>query len=138
MFHAGLMEVARRDKRYAYEAYEFLFEALAHTQKLLGRVAEPTQTELSVENPVENHVSGPELLTGVTDLARHEFGRMARVVFHFWGIDSTDDVGEIVFNLIDANLLSKTERDQRNDFHNLFDLDDMLLRNYEIRLEKTE
>jgi uncharacterized repeat protein (TIGR04138 family) len=105
---------------------------------LLGRVAEPTQTELSVENPVENHVSGPELLTGVTDLARHEFGRMARVVFHFWGIDSTDDVGEIVFNLIDANLLSKTERDQRNDFHNLFDLDDMLLRNYEIRLEKTE
>jgi len=138
MYHPGLMEVARRDTRYAYEAYEFLFEALSHTQKMLGRVAEPTRTDPANENVVENHVSGPELLAGVIDLARREFGRMARVVFHLWGIDRTDDVGEIVFNLIDANLLSRTDRDRREDFHKLFDLDDVLLRDFEIRVDKAE
>jgi uncharacterized repeat protein (TIGR04138 family) len=128
MHHPGLMEVSRRDARYAYEAYEFLFEALGHTQKLLGRTAEPTREDA----PAENHVSGRELCAGVVDLARREFGRMARVVFRVWGIDRTDDIGEIVFNLIEANLLSKNDRDDRVDFQNLFDLDEMLLTNFEI------
>ena len=32
-----LMDIVRRDPRYAYEAYVFVFEALAHSQKLYGR-----------------------------------------------------------------------------------------------------
>ena len=36
MHHAGLAEVVRRDPRYAYEAYEFVFAALGHAQKMLG------------------------------------------------------------------------------------------------------
>src|SRR4051794_35944885 len=111
MIHPGLMEVARQDPRYAYEAYEFLFAALAHTQKRLGRAAEPTRS--GEDAPAENHVSGRELCEGVIDLARQEFGRMARVVFRLWGVNATDDIGAIVFNLIDANLLSKTDRDRR-------------------------
>jgi uncharacterized repeat protein (TIGR04138 family) len=138
MYHQGLMEVARRDPRYAYEAYEFLFEALAHTQKRLGRVVEPTRADAPQADHDHNHVSGQELVSGVIDLARNEFGRMARVVFHLWGIDRTDDIGEIVFNLIDANLLSRTERDQREDFHNLLDLDQVLLQDYEIHLEPAD
>jgi uncharacterized repeat protein (TIGR04138 family) len=134
MHQTGLMEVARRDPRYAYEAYEFLFESLEHTQKLLGRVAEPTRAE----QPSENHVSGPELVAGFIDLAREQFGRMARVVLRLWGIDRTDDIGAIVFNLIDASLLSKNEHDQRSDFHHLFDLDDVLLHNYEIDIDKAD
>jgi uncharacterized repeat protein (TIGR04138 family) len=134
MQHPGLMEVARRDPRYTYEAYEFIFEALEHAQKMLGKVAEPTRADA----PSDNHVTGRELLAGVIELARREFGRMARVVFHLWGIDRTDDVGAIVFNLIDANLLSKTDRDQRGDFHEVYDLDEVLLNNYEIRLEAAD
>src|SRR5688572_19639822 len=135
MHHPGLMEVARRDPRYAYEAYEFLFEALRHTQKLFGRAPdEPAPSDA----PAEAHVNGTELLTGVCDLARQEFGRMARVVFKLWGIDRTDDWGEIVFNLIDANLLSKTEDDAREHFRGLFDLDEVLLNRFEIELEESE
>ena len=134
MYHPRLMEVARRYPRYAYEAYEFMFEALEHTQKLLGRAAEPTREE----QPAENHVRGPELVAGAVDLARREFGRMARVVFHLWGIDRTDDIGAIVFNLIDANLLSKTDSDQCSDFHDLLDLDDALLNKYEIFPDKAD
>jgi uncharacterized repeat protein (TIGR04138 family) len=97
---------------------------------MVGRAAEPTR-----ENPPpENHVSGQELCAGAIDLARREFGRMARVVFRVWGINRTDDIGEIVFNLIDANLLSKQDSDQRADFHGLFDLDEVLLNTYEINV----
>jgi uncharacterized repeat protein (TIGR04138 family) len=132
MFDPELMEVARRDPRYAYEAYEFLMrEALGHAQKMLGRAAEPTREE----EPAQNHISGRDLCDGMIDLARREFGRMARVVFRMWGINRTDDIGEIVFNLIDANLLSKQESDQRSDFHALCDLDAVLLNNFEIHTE---
>jgi len=135
MQQPNLMDVARRDPRFAYEAYEFLFEALGHAQRMHGKApAEPTRPDA----PAEHHVSGAEVVAGLCDLATREFGRMARVVFHRWGIDRTDDWGEIVFNLIDANLLSKTDSDSRQDFHDLFDLDDVLLNKFEIEIGERE
>lgn len=135
MQHAGLMEVARRDQRYSYEAYEFIFAALEHTQKLLGKA--PVE-ETREDEPVVQHVSGAELVRGACDLARNEYGRLARIVFRLWGIESTDDFGAIVFNLIDANLLTKTDRDSRDDFRGLFDLDEVLRDSFELRPEDKE
>ena len=59
---------------------------------------------------------------------------MARVVFHLWGIDATGDVGEMVFNLIDAGLMSKTADDRRMDFVDAYDLDEALS-DYRIEVE---
>ena len=137
LFHAGLLEVVQRDPRYAYEAYEFLFHALQHTQKMLGR--EPP--ELSPDQPASaidqrHHISGKELLHGILDLARREFGLMAATVFHQWGIQRTDDFGEMVFNLVGANLMSKTDEDSRADFHNVYDLDQALVEGYRIPLDE--
>jgi uncharacterized repeat protein (TIGR04138 family) len=134
MFHAGIAEVVRRDPRYAYEAYEFVFAALHHTQKLLGRVP----AEESGDPGPHHHVNGPELLNGIRDLARREFGLMARTVFHQWGIDRTDDFGAIVFNLVASNLMSKTDEDGPDDFHEIYDLDRALSEGYEIKLEEAE
>src|SRR4051794_17267903 len=128
MFHAGIAEVVRRDPRYAYEAYEFVFAALQHTQKRLGRVP----AEGTAEPGPHHHVRGRELLEGVRDLARREFGLMARTVFHQWGIDRTDDFGEIVFNLVASGLMSKTDEDGPEDFHEIYDLDRALTDGYEI------
>jgi uncharacterized repeat protein (TIGR04138 family) len=134
MHHAGLAELVARDPRYAYEAYEFVYEALNHTQKLLGRTAptDPAQVEK------EHHVSGKELLEGIRDLALREFGLMARTVFHLWGIQRTDDFGEIVFNLVEANLMSKTDEDTRQDFHEVYNLDQALVQGYRIELEEAQ
>src|SRR5579871_4525738 len=99
LFHPKLAEIVCKDPRFPYEAYEFVFSALTYTQKALG---------LNRDAAGENHVSGRQLLEGMRDLALDEFGMMARTVFHLWGIRRTDDVGEIVFNLVEANLLSKT------------------------------
>jgi uncharacterized repeat protein (TIGR04138 family) len=135
MHHPKLAELVRRDPRYAYEAYEFVFAALAHTQKLLGRAVPEEGGE---EPSPSHHVSGGELLEGIRDLALREYGLMARAVFHRWGIDRTDDFGEIIFNLVEASLMSKTPSDARRDFHNVFDLDQVLVRDYKIRLDEAE
>ncbi|MCC6420403.1 MAG: hypothetical protein IT429_19375 [Gemmataceae bacterium] len=130
VFHPGLAEVVRNDPRYSYEAYEFVFYALHHTQKLLGR--EPADGDVVSRRGAEphHHVSGPELLAGIRDLALREFGRMARTVFRLWGIDRTDDFGEIIFNLIDSGMMSKTDEDSREDFHAVYDLDQALIEGF--------
>ena len=115
-----LEELVRRDPRYAYEAYEFVFAALTHTQRLLGHSPPP---DVARE---EDHVSGKQLLEGVRDLALREFGMLARTVFRMWGIHRTDDFGELVFNLVEAGLMSKTTQDNRADFRNVYDLDEAL------------
>src|SRR5262245_38941960 len=114
MYPSRLAEVVRNDPRYAIEAYEFLYAALGYTQRMLGR--EPPEGKRNSPGP-EHHVSGPELLAGARELALREFGMMARTVFRMWGINRTADFGEIVFNLVDASLMSVSASDSRSDFH---------------------
>jgi uncharacterized repeat protein (TIGR04138 family) len=128
MHHPKIEELVRRDPRYPVEAYEFVFNALKHTQELLGRAPGEEAKE------DEHHVTGQDLLRGIRDLALREFGLMARPVFRMWGVNATDDFGEIVFNLVEAGLMSKTPQDDRRDFHAVFDLDEALTRDYQIEL----
>jgi len=102
-----IRDIARRDGRYAPEAYTFLLESLDFTITRRGKG--------------KKHVAGPELLEGVRDLALESFGFLARSVLSLWGIESTDDVGEIVFGLIGEDLLQKTAEDRREDFHAVYD-----------------
>jgi uncharacterized repeat protein (TIGR04138 family) len=135
MHHPKIAALVQRDPRYTYEAYEFVFAALAHAQKELGRAPAPDGGEHRPAAGRSHHVTGAELLRGARDLALREFGLMARVVFRLWGIERTDDFGEIVFNLVEAGLMSKTDEDTRADFHNIFDLDQTLVHDYRIQVE---
>lgn len=139
MHHPQLEELADHDPRYAYEAYEFLFEALAHTQIMLGRVPEEhdeEDEEDDLEVQPSYHVSGPELLEGVRDLALKQFGMLARTVFRMWGINKTKDIGNIVFNLIEAGLMSRTDQDNLDDFDNVYDMDKALI--HEIIMDEAD
>jgi uncharacterized repeat protein (TIGR04138 family) len=129
MHHPKIDEVVRKDPRYPSEAYEFVYAALAHTQKRLNRL--PIRKSAP---ETEHHVTGRELVEGIRDLALNEFGLMARTVFRFWGINKTDDFGELVFNLIEAGLMSRNNDDQRQDFHDIYDLDKALIQDYRIEL----
>ena len=126
-----IWDVVRADPRYAYEAYEFLCDAVAFTQDSLGRCPHEAG-----EPDADHHVGGYELARGAANLAVREFGMMAPVVFRHWGIRTTNDIGEIVFNLIKAERLSQSERDDREDFADLFDLPDALTSGFEIVLAR--
>ena len=52
----------------------------------------------------------------ILKLARQEFGRFAPVVFGEWGIASGEDVGRIVFQLVESRQLSARREDSIDDF----------------------
>ena len=124
----GLRALVKEDPRYAYGAYEFVFEALGHTQHELGRDSD----ELPMR---ERHVSGRQLLEGIRELALERFGLMAMTVLRQWGIQSTADFGEIVFNLVANDLLKKTDEDRREDFRDVFDFEEAFRTYYRIPTE---
>jgi uncharacterized repeat protein (TIGR04138 family) len=118
--HRALHAAVAKDSRYRAEAYLFVCDAVQFT---VGRL------------PERRHVSGQELCEGLVDLALERFGYLAPLVLGHWGIRQTDDVGEIVFNLIEVSLLSRTDEDTKEDFHAVFDLRQRLRERYEISAE---
>lgn len=102
-----IQTLRRRDRRFSRNAYYFVLDALDFTMSKLGR------EQMTGE---ERHVGGRELLGGIKDYAADQFGPMAALVFERWGVRSPADFGEIVFNLIDAELLSRRPSDSRLDF----------------------
>ena len=80
MRRQDIVEIVRRDRRYAYEAYEFILGVFEHVQQLTGR--KPKENEKPGD---ERHLSGAEILAGTVELARREFGFLAKTVFHQWG-----------------------------------------------------
>ena len=67
------------------------------------------------------HISGRELVEGACGLAIDRYGPLARTVLEHWGIHSTDDLGDIVFALVEAGLLIKRDEDRPEDFCNVLD-----------------
>lgn len=131
MFDPKLSELCRTDDRYAYEAYEFVLDSLGFTAERLGRA--PQESD---DQDTDYHIAGDELVEGVCALAVQEFGLMAACVFRAWGVHKTDDIGAIVFNLVKAEKISPSDRDNPDDFIDLFDLDDHLAGRFEITLAR--
>lgn len=125
----ALYDLVRDDPRYPVEAYEFVCDAVAFTQEMLGR--EPHEDD---PPDTDYHVCGEELARGACEMAVCEFGMMAPVVFRQWGIRTTDDIGHIVFNLIKAEKLSQSDRDDLADFHDLFDVKKILTDGFELTI----
>ena len=55
-----------------------------------------------------------------------------------WGINRTADFGEIVFNLVEAGLMSKTDQDTREDFRDIYDLEKAFVQDFRIQLDEVE
>ena len=119
-----IAELLRRDKRYHFDAYVFVFEALRHAQENLGMGTDFVDHETGDSDEPERHVSGQELCEAMRQYAHEQYGYMAKSVLNHWGIESTGDFGEIVFNLIDIEQMRKTPHDRREDFEDVYDFDE--------------
>lgn len=120
-----LRQVWKRDGRYAFEAYQFLFESLDQAVKVAG---------LDQDTSKPRHVSGQELLEGMRIVALRLFGPLAAQVWRTWGVKSTLDWGRIVFSLVEAELLNRQETDSIDDFAGGYDLDEAFVNGYEPEL----
>jgi uncharacterized repeat protein (TIGR04138 family) len=120
-FNEVVEQICKEDPRYDRRAYSFVREALDHTVKVIRK----KQAEKGTHT---RHVSGPELLEGLRQYALDQFGPLVKTVFDAWGIIRCEDFGEIVFNLIDYKIFSKTENDRREDFASIYTFEDAFVK----------
>ena len=115
-FRDGLMDQIRlREPRFHERGYLFVLASLEYAQ---ARRAE------------RRHISGADLAHAVRDLAIERFGVLAREVLDHWGIRRTEDVGDVVFALVDLELLAAQPNDTRSDFVGVYDFDVAFARDY--------
>ncbi|MEM7754895.1 MAG: Minf_1886 family protein [Planctomycetota bacterium] len=107
---------------YSPRAYEFLRDGLAHAVRNVH--GEDTAQRLPLDDDESRHVNGQELCLALRDYAIERYGLMARLVLGRWNIHKTDDFGKIVFAMVDAGLMRKTDDDTLEDFQGVFDFDE--------------
>lgn len=107
---AALAELRRRDGKYNERAYVFMLAALEFAQTRL---------------PARRHISGAELAWAARDFALEQFGMLAATVLKHWGVHTTEDLGRIVFMLIEVGLLARQPSDRIEDFERVYDFADV-------------
>ena len=105
-FQEAVEAVSRGDKRYHPEAYVFLRDSLEATLKRRKKATKE----------VGGHVAAKELLDGFRIHALGEFGPMSMTVLDYWGVRCSEDVGHMVFNLVQAGVFGKTDEDSLESF----------------------
>lgn len=125
-FHLAVHSVLQRDDRYPVQAYAFLCEALPFSVALLNR-----------QDEEDRHVTGQELLQGFRALAIQEFGPMALLVLNEWGITKSEDVGNMVYNLIATKFFGKNDTDSINDFSDGISLSEALTAPFRVSKSKS-
>lgn len=115
-----MLDGVEKEARYHPDAYLFVRLGLSKTMRRLGR--EKAAEELTAETRVASrHVTGQELAKGLRDIAKRRYGLLARTVLQRWGIYNTLDFGRVVYALIDAGLMSKSDEDCLDDFRDVYD-----------------
>jgi len=103
---AAFERIRDRDGRYHERAYLFVLAALEFAQ---GRL------------PARRHLTGGELAWACKDFALEQFGLLAGDVLSYWNVRATEDLGRIVFLLIDVGLLARQASDRIEDFAAVYD-----------------
>jgi uncharacterized repeat protein (TIGR04138 family) len=133
-----IAELLRHDKRYHFDAYVFVFEALRYAQEKMGLGVEGAPDPADPEEEPERHVSGQQLCEAMRRYAHEQYGYLAKQVLNHWGITRTGDFGEIVFNLIEIGQMKKTNDDRREDFDEVFDFDEGFQHSFQIQQADSE
>lgn len=144
----AMYNLLQSDPRYKFEAYQFVREALAYAHEHLPieATAPPDTPSKSVKSPLGplgkalksgqdaespqasdvptgQHITGQQLCEACRLYGLQQYGYLANMVLANWGIRSTSDFGEIVYNLIRIEQMRKSESDRREDFDDVYSFD---------------
>ncbi|MBF0387704.1 MAG: hypothetical protein HQL20_07595 [Candidatus Omnitrophica bacterium] len=120
-FYDKVEQVCEQDPRYKAGAYEFVMEALNYSQRRFKK---------------ERHVTGDQLLSGIKELTVKKFGPLALNVLHHWGVKNTEDFGNIVFIMVQHQLLAKQQDDTLDSFRNGYNFEEVFHKGYRRQLER--
>jgi uncharacterized repeat protein (TIGR04138 family) len=108
--------IRARGGRYNERAYLFLLGTIEFLQSRLE---------------VRRHVTAAELAWACRDFALQQYGLLAPVVLAHWGITRTDDLGRIVYTLVEVGLLVTQPGDHESDFNALYEFTDAFGKSYD-------
>jgi uncharacterized repeat protein (TIGR04138 family) len=111
-----MARIRSRGGRYHERAYLFVLGTIEFLQSRLD---------------ARRHVSGGELAWACRDFARQQFGLLAREVLAHWGLTRTEDIGRIVFTLVEVGLLVTQPGDAESDFEAVYQFADAYGDTYE-------
>lgn len=106
---------------YSPACLPFIRDGLAHTVEMVHGQPESALMDLEDE---QRHVSGAQLCLGLRDYAIQRYGLMSRSVLNRWGIRGTRDFGRIIFAMVEAGLMRKTDDDTLDDFDGVYQFDE--------------
>lgn len=106
----ALEDLARDSGVYPVDAFHFVREGLQFTvERVHGKTGGDPQ-----------HISGRDLCWGLRDLAVRRWGLLAPTVLSSWNIRTTTDFGHVVFAMVKAGWMAKTQKDTLDDFREIY------------------
>jgi uncharacterized repeat protein (TIGR04138 family) len=108
--------IRARGGRYNERAYLFLLGTIEFLQARLE---------------VRRHVTAAELAWACRDFALQQYGLLAPVVLAHWGITRTEDLGRIVYTLVEVGLLVTQPGDHESDFNAVYQFTDAFGESYD-------
>lgn len=106
-----------RKTKYPTDAFYFVRRGLDYTVRRIN----DGNTD---GEETHRHVSCRNLCMGLRDYGLEQYGLMAQTVLKRWNITSCEDFGHIVFAMVDAELIRKSDEDKLKDFQNVFSFDE--------------
>ncbi|MHC4981693.1 MAG: Minf_1886 family protein [Planctomycetota bacterium] len=105
-------EVILNDGRHPPEAYAFLQEGFRRAVRDVYGDEEPSPAR---------HITGKQLCMALRELAVEKWGMLARTVLTRWNIRATIDFGNMVYLLVNNDLMGKRPEDSLEDFRDVYD-----------------
>lgn len=135
----AMRDLLRDDPRYKLDAYQFIRESLQYAHENLDRIG-PLKYGANDSPDVDSprHLTGQQLCEACRLYAIDQYGYLAKMVLASWGLKSTGDFGELVYNLIRIEQMRKSESDSREDFDNVYSFDEAFQPQFELVTDETE
>ena len=130
----AMRQLLSEDTRFRIEAYQFIREALQYANENPEELPEEDEEDTAISSTGTRHVTGGQLCHACRRYALEQYGYLARMVLDTWGIHSTSDLGDLVYNLIRIGQMRKSESDQREDFDEVFDFETAFEPEFELAL----
>jgi uncharacterized repeat protein (TIGR04138 family) len=118
--HIDWPAVLRGAGPYPREAFDFVREGLGYTVERMMVHAHAG----ALHSTQARHITGQQLSLGLRDFAFDRYGMLAPAVLRHWNILRTEDFGRIVYALIEAGVMSKSDEDSFDDFAGVYEFDE--------------
>ena len=106
-------DITAKDDRYSAHAYALLTDVI----HALGEGGK--------------HMSGEEILDEFRETALDQYGPLAYTVLTEWGLSRCEDIGEMMFNLVDSGRIRKDANDSAESFVGGYDFKEAFLGPFE-------